>query len=321
MPEARYDVTTLGETLLRISVPPGVPLETAQSAALAPAGSESNVACTLARLGRRVAWCSRLPDNPPARLITNVLRQAGVDLSLVTWCDSGRVATFFVELAQPPTPVRVTYDRAGSCASEMSPESIDWSKLLDTRLLHLTGITPALSASCRRTVEEAVRRADEAGVPRTLDINYRRKLWSPEQARDARVRRAGGAAFVFRSAAWGGQVRGDPRDPETAVAKIRDLTGAQRIVLTVGEAGTIAWDGRAVVRQPAFPTSILDRLGAGDALAAGVVHGVLDGDFAAGLRHGAALAARCLATHGDVPIVYPADLAEMSGSQSARPSR
>jgi 2-dehydro-3-deoxygluconokinase len=203
----------------------------------------------------------------------------------------------------------------------MRPEEIDWPALLDTRLLHLTGITPALSASCLWTIQTAVRKADEAGVPRTLDINYRRKLWTPEQAREALLPLARGAAILFVAEADARDVLGVRGDPETVLGKVRDLTGAQRIVLTLGEAGTIAWDGQSILRQPAFPTSILDRLGAGDALAAGVIHGFVDGDFAAGLRHGAALAARCLATHGDVPLVYPADLAEMTGSQSARPSR
>ena len=150
-----YVVTTIGETMLRISVGAGFAIETARAADLHAAGAESNVAAALASLGRRVAWASRLPDNPPGRLIAGELRRAGVDLTQVQWCLTGRVGTFFVELTPPPAAVQVTYDRADSCASQLSPDSIDWDRLLDTRLLHLTGITPALSASCAALTQDA----------------------------------------------------------------------------------------------------------------------------------------------------------------------
>lgn len=316
-----YDVSTIGETMLRISVDNGVPFETAENAAIHPAGAESNVAAALSCLSRRVAWASRLPDSPTGRAVAGPLRRAGVDLSHVTWCASGRVGTFFVELVPPPAPVRVTYDRAVSCATEMTPDSIDWPRLLRTRLLHLTGITPALSADCLTTVRQAVKRAKDANVPISFDVNFRRKLWPPEQAREALLPLMQEIDLLFIGESDAAEVFGITGTPEARLDALRTATSAKRIVLTVGGEGVVAWDGSATVRQPSQPTVVIDRLGAGDALAAGVIHGWLDGDFSLGLRAGAALAALALRRRGDIVVCSDAELRELMSAGNDRPLR
>lgn len=321
MSDPLYDLTTIGETMLRISVPPGAPLETSTSADLHAAGAESNVAGALASLGRRAAWASRLPDNPPGRLVAGALRAAGVDLSLVEWCETGRVGTFFVELEAPPAPVRVTYDRAGSCATQMSAESIDWKKLLSTRLLHLTGITPALSQSCRQLTHEAIRRARDASVPISFDINYRAKLWSPADAREVLTPLVQGIELLFIGQSDAETVFGITGSPEQQLSRLAELTRAKRIVLTIGGEGLLAWDNGVTHHQPALPTVIIDRLGAGDALAAGVIHGWLDNDFALGLRAGAALASLALRRRGDIVCCRPSELADLLSAGNDRPRR
>jgi 2-dehydro-3-deoxygluconokinase len=316
-----FDLTTLGETMLRISVPPGVALETAGAAALHAGGAESNVACALARLGRRVAWASRLPDLPTGRFIANALRQCGVDLSLVTWRPGGRVGAYYVERRLKPSPVRVTYDRAGSCASQMQPGEIPLDALLDTRLLHLTGITPALSESCRQSVERLVGEARARSVPFSFDINYRRKLWPPDAARRTLLPLARGAELLLAGAADAAEVFGLTGEPAQVAEALRDTFQARRVVLSVGEEGVAAWDGRRLHRQAAQPTAVIDRVGAGDALAAGVIHGWLDNDFAAGLRYGQALAALALRTEGDLIVITPAEMEELVAAGSSRPQR
>ena len=92
------------------------------------------------------------------------------------------MGTYYVEFAPPPRPIQVIYDRADSCASHLGPDQVDWDYLLDTRLVHLTGITPALSPSCHALVTEVVERARAAGVAISFDINFRRKLWSEGEA-------------------------------------------------------------------------------------------------------------------------------------------
>lgn len=316
-----YDLTTLGETMLRISTPPGTPLETAATAHLHAAGAESNVAAALAGLGHRVAWASVLPDTPPGRFIANALRVTGVDLSLVHWTDAGRQASFYVELEPPPAPVRVTYDRADSVASKMSLDQVDWSRLLDTRLLHLTGITPALSAGCLAITQQAVRRAKEQGVPVSFDVNYRRKLWRPADARDAILPLIQEIELLFVGQSDAAEVFGITGTPEEQLNDLANLTHAKKIVLTIGEEGTISYDAGTIRRQPAQPTAILDRLGAGDALAAGVIHGWLEGDFARGLKAGAALAALALRRHGDIVRCSRKELDALLATSSPRPSR
>ena len=319
--EPEYDVTTVGETLLRISVAPGATLETAGQAALHAGGSESNVACALARLGRRVAWHSRLPRQPLGRHIANTLREAGIDLSLVEWCDDGRLGTYYVELRLPPTPVRVVYDRADSCASHMAPGTLPVEALLRTRLLHLTGITPALSTSCREAMLELAEAARRRCVPFSLDLNYRRKLWAPDEARETLLKLGQGAAMLFSARADAGEVLGLEGDPASMVRDLRDAFEARVAVLSLGRDGLVAWDGETLLRRPAAESSVIDRLGAGDAQAAGIIHGWLDGDLAGGLEIGTALAALCLRTDGDAVVIHPDDLPEIVAADSARPLR
>jgi 2-dehydro-3-deoxygluconokinase len=307
--------------MLRISTSPGTPLETAGSANLHAAGAESNVAAVLASLGHRTAWASALPDTPPGRFIANALRVAGVDLSHVIWTAAGRVGSFYAELEQPPTPVRVTYDRAGSTASEMTPGQVDWPRLLSTRLLHLTGITPALSAGCLGLTLEAIRRAREQRVPISFDVNYRRKLWPVATARDTLLPLVREVDLLFVGESDAAEVFGLNGPPEAKLNDLANLTRAKRIVLSIGEQGTISYDAGTVRRTPAQPTSVIDRLGAGDALAAGVIHGWLANDLAMGLRAGAALAALALRRHGDIVICRRDELDALLATINDRPQR
>src|SRR3979409_1075315 len=109
MPEARFDVTTLGEMMLRLSVPSGERLETAERLEVYPAGAESNVVSLLARLGRRTRWAGALPDTPLGRGAAGALRLAGVDLGGVIWGATGRMGTYYVEFGAPPRGIQATY--------------------------------------------------------------------------------------------------------------------------------------------------------------------------------------------------------------------
>src|SRR5688500_14819526 len=112
MPEPRFDVTSLGEMLLRLSAPSGDRLETARHLDVFPAGAEANVMSLLARLERKTYWAGALPKNAPGRLAANALRIAGVDASGVIWKENGRMGTYYVEFGEPPRGIQVTYDRA-----------------------------------------------------------------------------------------------------------------------------------------------------------------------------------------------------------------
>ncbi|HEY8284585.1 MAG TPA: sugar kinase, partial [Chloroflexota bacterium] len=249
---------------------------------------------------RRCAWVSSLPANALGRLAANRLRAVGIDLAGVVWREHGRMGSYYLEFATPPRPIQAIYDRAGSCAAHLAPDEVDWPYLLNTRLLHLSGITPALSPSCRAVTAEAVARARAAGVMVSFDINYRQLLWTPEEAAAALLPMIQGVDLLLCSRRDAARVLGLTGTPEEALTGLAALSQARHIVLTLGAEGMLAWDGIQIHRQPAMAVGIVDRLGAGDALAAGIIHGLLDGDLALGLRYGAVLAALALSQHGDM---------------------
>jgi 2-dehydro-3-deoxygluconokinase len=313
-----FDVTTIGEVMLRMSVPPGNRLEMARNLDLNPGGAEANVVGALSRLGRRCGWVSGLPSHALGRLVAHHLRAARIDLEAVVWRESGRIGTYYLEFATPPRPTQAIYDRAGSCAALLQPEDISWEYLLGSRLLHLTGITPALSTSCAAVTAEAVRRAREAGVPISFDVNYRQLLWTPQEAAATLTPLIQGVDLLLCGLRDAALLFGCTGAPEEVLRALAALSHAKQVVLSTGEGGVVAWDGERVLQQPSVPVGMIDRLGAGDALAAGVIHGWLDDDLAQGLRYGTMLAALALSQHGDMVVVTPAELAALLAGEGGR---
>jgi 2-dehydro-3-deoxygluconokinase len=298
----QFDVTAIGEVMIRLSVPVGERLDRAQPLALHPGGAEANLVGALACVGRRCAWVSGLPNNPLGKLVENHLWLSRVDTAGIVWSEQGRVGTYYLEFATPPRPTQVYYDRADSCAARLRPEQINWDYLLNTRLLHLTGITPALSSSCLEVTQEAVQRAKAAGVAVSFDINYRAKLWSEARAVEVLLPLIQEVDLLFCGQSDAARLFQCTGTAQEIVRKLADLSQARCVVTSLADEGVIAWDGRDFYHAPARPVQIVDRLGAGDALAAGVIHGWLDDDLDKGVNYGTALAALCLSMHGDTVI-------------------
>lgn len=316
MPDRRFDMTTLGEMLIRLSVPSGQRLEQASRFDVYPAGAEANVATLLAHLERQTCWVGALPNNPLGRLAANVLRAAGADTSGVIWKDHGRMGTYYVEFGEPPRGIQVTYDRAHSCATQLSVDDINWDLLLDTRLLHLTGITAALSPSCLEVVTQALQRAKECNVAVSFDINYRQKLWTEANAAQALLPLIQGVDILFCGQADAKRLFHCTGSMQEVAEGMLNLSKAKHVVMSFADQGALLWDGADWKHEPARPTRIIDRLGAGDALAAGVIHGWLEGDLSAGLRYGVTLAALALSQFGDMVITNKAELLALSKKSS-----
>jgi 2-dehydro-3-deoxygluconokinase len=316
-----YDLTTLGETMLRLSVPAGKRLESAQRFDVHPGGAESNVASLLARLGRRTAWCGALPDSALGRRVAGDLRAAGVAVEHIAWRASGRIGTYYVEFSLPPRPIQVIYDRADSCAAQLGPTDLAWDALLTTRLLHLTGITPALSPTCRALTAEAIARARAAHLPISFDVNYREKLWPPAEAAAVLRPLIAGVDLLFCGQGDAQRLFGCRGAAEAMLAQLAALSGARTVVMSIGDGGVLATVDGVVLATEAAPVGLIDRLGAGDALAAGVIDGWLDGDLAAGLRRGVVLAALALSQHGDMVVTTRAELEVLSAGQGAAVQR
>jgi 2-dehydro-3-deoxygluconokinase len=317
MSQPYFDVTTFGEIMLRLSVPAGQRLESATNLNICPAGAEANVASLLARLERKTCWVSTLPKSPLGQLAANHLRLAGVDLTGIIWHEGGRLGTYYVEFGELPRGTQVTYDRAGSNITFLKPSQINWDALMDSRLLHLTGITPALSDSCRQIVSKALRLAKLRKVPVSFDINYRQKLWPETRAREILMPMIQGVEILFCSRIDAIRLFGCKGEMQDIARTVLELSHAKNVVITIGEQGAILWDGKEAHHEPARPTKIIDRLGAGDALAAGVIQGWLDGNIAMGLRYGVTLAALALSQFGDMVITTKSEMVSLANSSLA----
>lgn len=295
----RFDVTTLGESMLRLSVPSGARLDDTRRLDVEIGGAESNVCVALARLGRRSGWVGRLPTGALGSAVVRALNADGVDTTAVRRVDGERLGTYFIEYAAPPRASQVIYDRAGSAAACMSVDDVDWNYLLNTRILHLTGITAALSASCYAVVAEAIRRARAAGVLVSFDVNYRAKLWDAAAAGAQLRPLIAEADVLFCKSSDATLLFGCSGDAEGILAGLREQTRATAIYTTFGADGAAMLHNGQIIRRPAVPVQIVDRVGSGDAFAAGVLDGVLDGNPALGIERGVALAAIALTQFGD----------------------
>ncbi|HXQ32509.1 MAG TPA: sugar kinase [Anaerolineales bacterium] len=317
MAEPSFDVTSLGEMLLRLSVPSGKRLESANHFDVYPAGAEANVMSLLARLERKTFWAGALPQNSLGHLAANALRSAGVDTNGILWNQGGRMGTYYVEFGAPPRGIQVTYDRAYSCMAQLRPDEIDWDSVLDTRLLHLTGITPALSPSCHEIVLEALGHAKRRGVPVSLDVNYRQKLWTETDAQKILMPMIQEVELLFCSAKDATHVFDCQGTMQEIAQGMLEISSAKYVAITVGEQGAFLWNGKEWLHEASRPTEIIDRLGAGDAFAAGVIHGWLSGDMKAGLRYGVTLAALALSQFGDMVITNKEELLTLSRGSSS----
>jgi 2-dehydro-3-deoxygluconokinase len=306
-----YDLITFGETMIRLSTPSGHRLETTTTLDIGIGGTESNVAIALARLGRRVAWTSVLPRNPFGARIAAEIRRHGVDDRHIRWVDHGRVGVYYLDMGTPPRPTHVIYDRASSAVALCAIGEMDTSLATRARIVHLTGITPALSDSCADIARQFVERAAGAGVPISFDVNYRSLLWSPEQAAATLEPFCASATILFCGRNDARLLWGMCGSNEETVQELSKRFGAATTVLTLGDEGALALtqDGELFQEIP-VAVQVIDKVGAGDALAAGFLHGYLDGDVARALRLGVSLASLKMTIHGDLTVVSGRELEE-----------
>lgn len=301
------DVITIGETMLRLSAPAGVALEQAPYFLVHVAGAESNVAVATSRMGTSAGWVSRLVDNPLGRRIHNEIRGQGVDVSRVLWTHNDRVGTYFAELARPPRVGRIVYDRAGSAMAGINPEQVDWSYLRQGRIVHLTGITPGLGPSCLQLVTRAMQEARSGGQIISFDVNYRSRLWEVPEAAAVLSPLLRQVGILISTAADAHRLFDIDGGAAEVAEALRGRFGADITVVTSG-AHFAAADGARTYQREGFAVETLDRIGAGDAFAAGFLHGYLTEGVEQGLSYGAALAALKHTYYGDIASVSAEDV-------------
>ncbi len=315
MPDS-FDFITLGETMVRLSPPNFERIAQTQSFDFQIGGAESNVAINLACLGFRTAWLSRMPENALGRKVVSVIASHGVDTAGVRFVPGERAGVYFIELAVPPRPNRVIYDRAGSAASRMSFADVDLDRIAASRWLHMTGITPALSESCLTMTAEVLRFAREHNLTVSFDVNYRALLWSPQDAGRALESMMGLCHYVFVAHRDAVALFGAPDEPHEAVGVLRRRFGCGTLVMTLGEAGAIAQTESQQVEVPQTfrVPQIVDRIGAGDAFDAGFMAAQCWGlGLEASLIYGHAMSALKLTIPGDLALFGKDELDQLVG--------
>jgi 2-dehydro-3-deoxygluconokinase len=295
------DLVTIGETMLRLATPVGMPLERATQLEVEVAGAESNVAVAFSRLGYQAGWISRLPSNALGRLVVNRIVEHRVDVSRVLWADRGsRIGIYYWEANAAPRPGRVIYDRADSAFARIDADDIDWDYVRSARWLHLTGITPVLSESCRQLLQRALDEARAAGQAVSFDMNYRATLWPAAEAAASFGQMLEGVRVLFVSSRDIKTLFGLDSSPEQQAVDLAERFKADVVAVTLGAQGAVACERGGLHRVAAFESTEIDRLGRGDAFVAGFLHGLQKGGAELALRYGAALAALKQTYRGDM---------------------
>ena len=288
------DVLTLGEAL--VSLRSRGPLEF--GAALTPhlAGAETNVAIALARLAHSVEWLGRVGDDAYGTEVVRTLRAEGVRVDHVTVDSGAPTGLMFLE-QRTADLTQVEYRRRGSAGSTLSPDDLAPIAVSDVRALHVTGITWAISVSAAATVQAAVERASAAGVLVSLDVNYRSRLWSPDEAA-ATLRNVLPHVSVLVAGEDELGLVADGTEDE-AVANLLG-TGVEQVVIKRAAAGASLFTTDTRVDAPAVPVTAIDTIGAGDAFCAGLLSAILDGlDPRGRLDRAVLLGAWAVSTRGD----------------------
>ncbi len=324
-------VVCFGELLLRLSAPAGEVLLQSPTLEVAVGGAEANVAVGLARLGDAAEMVSLVPDNALGQAAVAELRRWGVGTGGVG-VGPGRMGLYFLTPGAGLRTAEIVYDRAGSAFAAADPEAVDWdAALAGASWLHLSGVTPALGPNAAAAAQRAADAANRLGVGVSFDGNYRARLWAdqPGDGGPAILRRlANGADLAFVNDRDLALILGRPFDQRDPAARLHAAASVafgafprlERLAATTRrrhDAGRheltgalFTRGGLACVSRTHELGGVVDRVGAGDAFAAGLLHGLLRGlpDQEA-LEFAAAAACAKHSIRGDFNLASPADIA------------
>jgi len=271
------DLVTFGETMLRLSPPKGERLETATDLEFRAAGAESNVATAAQRLGAKSTWLSKLPNSPLGRKVVADLRKHGVNVD-VAWTNEGRQGTYYLEHGGKPRGTNVIYDRDDAAVQSARAEDLNLQRIREAGAFHTTGITPALSNQLAETTAKLLKVAKDAGTTTAFDVNYRSKLWSPEEAKQTLLRLFPAVdvlVFAYKDAQrilnWDGEAR-------QLAHHLTSEFDLQTAIVTHGERGSLACHDNKVHEQGIYEADTFDAIGTGDAFVGAFLARRLAGD-------------------------------------------
>jgi len=268
------DVVTFGESMVLFGPDSSGPLRYVQNFNKSIAGAESNVSIALAKLGHQAGWFSKLGDDEFGRYIQTTIRGEGVDVSRVIFEPGKSTGILFKERFMHSNP-NVYYYRKGSAASTLRPEELDAEYIRNAKILHITGITPALSQSCRETLFKAIEIAKSNNVLVSFDPNIRLKLWSQEEAVPVLLEIAKQSDIIFPGIDEGEMLLGLTK-PEEIAQGFMDM-GCNIVAVKLGKEGCYVTDSVNQLYVNSYRLeNPQDTVGAGDGFAAGFLSGMLN---------------------------------------------
>ena len=298
------DVVAMGETMVQLNAFTSGPLRYVNYFEKHAAGTESNFAVGMVRMGHSAGWISRLGDDEFGRYVLNFLRGEGVDVSRVVSDPDAPTGVYFIQRDYPvPGKSVVYYYRRGSAASKLEPGDVDVDYVASARLFHTTGITLALSGSCREAVSKAIESARSGGAEVSFDTNIRLKLWSPDDARNVIMDYIGLCDVLFTDLQDAEILLGES-DPREAADGFLGL-GPHTVAVKLGDEGAYAATSRGEnAMKKAFEVPVVDVVGAGDAFDAAFISCRLRGwSLERSLESANAAGALCVTVRGDVEAI------------------
>lgn len=337
-------IVTFGEMMLRLAPIGYERFVQAKEFGAVYGGGEANVAVSLANYGKDVYFVTKLPKHEIGQAAVNELRRYGVDIQYITR-GGERVGIYFCEKGSSQRPSKVIYDRAYSSISEARKEDFDWDEIMkDAEWFHFTGITPALGDNVADITMDAILAAKKAGATVSVDLNYRKKLWSTEKAGkvmerlvkhcDVVIANEEDAEKVFGIKAEGTDIMEGTLSDEgykRVSAELVSRFGLKYAAITLRESisasdnkwSAMLYDGSNFYKSKKYTIHIVDRVGGGDSFGAGLIYGLTSGyDMQKSLEF--AVAASCLkhTIEGDANHVTISEVESlMEGDASGRVQR
>jgi 2-dehydro-3-deoxygluconokinase len=291
-------VVTLGEIMLRLSTPGFERFVQADSFDVTYGGGEANVAVAVSNYGLNGVFVTKVPENAIGQAAINHIRRYGVDTQFIAR-GGKRLGIYFLETGASMRASQVIYDRAGASIADVDPSEFDWDKIFDgADWFHTTGITPALSDKAAALTEAALKAAKAKGVTTSIDLNYRKKLWSKEKAREVMTR-----LCQYVDVCIGNEEDADTtlgfKAKDTDVTKgelnlegfkdvfkqMKDKFGFKYIASSLREShsasdngwSALVYDGNEFYHTRQYEVRIVDRVGSGDSFASGFIYGLVTG--------------------------------------------
>lgn len=337
-------VITMGEIMLRLSTNGYKRFVQSDNFDVVYGGGEANVAVSLANYGEEAYFVTKLPKHEIGQCAVNSLRQLGVNTDYIVR-GGDRVGIYFLETGASMRPSKVIYDRANSAIAEATAEDFDFDKIFEgADWFHFTGITPALSKEAQKLTEAALIAAKKHNVTVSVDLNYRKKLWTPAEAQQCMTK-----LMQYVDVCIGNEEDAEKclgfKPGKTDVTsgdlelegykdifeKMKQKFGFKYIATSLRESysasdngwSALAYDGKEFYRSKKYDVRIVDRVGGGDSFSGGFIHGMLKyNDYKKALEFAVAASALKHTIPGDFNLMSEAEVETlMNGDASGRVQR